>query len=221
MHRKPLAAFAAGLSVLAVAGIAFAHGGAPSSIQSTSATFDAGTVSDLKSDSCTGADGTYVRTRAKYTGTATSSDARLNGPLVVRASTVYNTTTNLGVVDGRYRVTTASGHTDGHFRAVDTNGSLAGFADGRSKANDVHANLLANVSATFDPTTGFSQGKLGDGSSTDTAVFVSGRCRRGPSGASGPSGPSGASGATGKAGAVSRHDEHGSHRRHGKHGRRH
>jgi hypothetical protein len=221
MHRKPLAALAAGLSVLAVAGIAFAHGGAPNSIQSTSATFDAASVSDLKSDSCTGADGTYVRTRARYTGTATSTDARLNGALVVRASTVYNTTTKLGVVDGRFRVTTAGGHTDGHFRAVDSNGSLAGFADGRSKANDVHAGLLANMSATVDPATGFSQGKLGDGSSTDTAVFVSGHCRRGPSGASGPSGPSGTTGPTGKAGMFGRHDRHGSHGRHGKHGRRH
>jgi hypothetical protein len=218
MHRKPLAALAAGLSVLAVAGIAFAHGGSPNSIQSTSASFDAATVSNLKSSSCTGADGTYVRTRAQYTGTATSTDARLNGALVVRASTVYNTTTKLGVVDGRFRVTTASGHTDGHFRAVDSDGSLAGFADGRSKANDVHANLLANMSATFDPTTGFSHGKLGDGSSTDTAVFVSGHCQRGPSGASGPSGPSGASGATGKAGTFG---HHGPHHRHGKHGRRH
>lgn len=218
MHRKPLAALAAGLSVLAVAGIAFAHGGSPNSIQSTSASFDAATVSDLKSDSCTGADGTYVRTRATYTGTATSTDARLNGALVVQASTVYNTTTKLGVVDGRFRVTTTSGHTDGHFRAVDSNGSLAGFADGRSKANDVHANLLANMSATFDPTTGFSQGKLGDGSSTDTAVFVSGHCRRGPSGPSGASGPSGP---TGKAGTFGHGGKHGSHGRHGKHGRRH
>ena len=78
MHRKPLAALAAGLSVLAVAGIAFAHGGSPNSIQSASATFDAATVSDLKSDSCTGADGNYVRTRAKYTGTATSTVAKVH-----------------------------------------------------------------------------------------------------------------------------------------------
>ena len=79
MHRKPLAALAAALSVLALAGIAFAHGGSPSSIQATSATFMATTVADSKSDTCTGTDGTYTRTRARYTGMATSTDARLSG----------------------------------------------------------------------------------------------------------------------------------------------
>lgn len=215
MHRKPLAALAAALSVLAVAGIAFAHGGGPSSIQATSATFGADTVSDVHSSSCTGADGTYVRTRAKYTGAATSTDPRLNGTLEVRASTVYNTTTNLGVVDGRFRVTTAGGHTDGRFRAVDTNGSLAGFAEGRAK--DVHANLLANLSATFDPATGFEDGQLGGGSAPDTAVFVSGHCDRG---STGPTGATGATGATGKAGKFGKAGHHGRHGRHGKHSRR-
>jgi hypothetical protein len=192
MHRKLLAAVAAALSVLAVAGIAFAHGGVTSSIQATSATFDAATVSKLKSDSCTGADGTYVRTRATYTGTATSTDARLNGALQLRATTVYNTTTNLGVVDGRYRVTTTGGHTDGHFRAVDNNGSVTGFADGNAKGHP-HAKLLANLSATsFDPATGF-DGQLGSGSADQSAVFVSGHCQKagGPTGATGPTGAHG------------------------------
>ena len=124
MHRKPLAAIAAALSVLALAGMAFAHGGGPSSVQATSATFVATTVADSKSDTCTGADGTYTRTRATYTGTATSTDARLAGAMELRATTVYNATTNLGVVDGHFRVQTATGHTDGRFRAVDTGGSL-------------------------------------------------------------------------------------------------
>jgi hypothetical protein len=44
VHPKPLVAFAAVLSVLAVVGIAFAHGGASSSIQATAATFDTATV---------------------------------------------------------------------------------------------------------------------------------------------------------------------------------
>src|SRR5262244_2666774 len=111
MQRKPLAALAAALTVLAVAGIAFAHGGGPGSVQGASATFDAGAVSGLKSDSCTGSDGTYVRTRAKYTGTASSADARLDGKLVVFATTFYHSSTKLGVVTGHFRVTTAHGRT--------------------------------------------------------------------------------------------------------------
>ena len=195
MHHKPLAAFAAALSVLALAGIAFAHGGSPSSIQATSATFMATTVSDSKTDTCTGTDGSYTRTRARYTGTAMSTDARLPGAVEVRATTVFNATTKLGVVDGKFRIKTTTGHTDGHFRAVDTDGSLAGFADGNAAKGAPHAKLLANLSATFDPATGFSAAQLGGGSEPDTAVFVSGNCpqpkpkphgKKGTTGAAGP-----------------------------------
>ena len=219
MHRKPLAAIAAALSVLVLAGMAFAHGGGPSSVQATSATFVATTVADSKSSTCTGADGTYTRTRARYTGMATSTDARLAGAMELRATTVYNATTNLGVVDGHFRVQTATGHTDGRFRAVDTGGSLAGFADGNAKA-DPHAKLLANLSATFDPTTGFADGQLGGGSAPDTAVFVSGRCHdeHGETGASGPSGATGATGATGPTGHHHKHHKHG---KRGKRGHKH
>jgi hypothetical protein len=217
MHRKPLAALAAALSLLALAGIAFAQGGSPSSIQSTSATFMATTVAGSKSDTCTGTDGTYTRTRARYTGTATSTDARLSGAIEVRANTVYNADTKLGVVDGSYRIKTAAGHTNGHFRAVDTDGSLAGFADGNAAKTEPHAKLLANLSASFDPATGFSAANLGSGNSTDTAVFVSGKCPEpkpkpkphGHKGASGPSGPTGATGPKGKAGNHGKHGKHG------------
>jgi len=208
MHRKPLAALAAALSVFVVAGLAFAHGGGPSSAQATSATFDAGTVSELKTDTCTGADGTYTRTRATYTGTATSTDARLNGPMTVRATTVYNGDTKLGVVGGHFRV----GDTRGVFQAVDTDGTLAGFANGKSKSP--RSGLLANLSATFDPATGFADAQLGGGSAPDTAVFVSGHCNDGH-GETGPSGPSGATGATGPTG------HHHKHHKHGKRGHRH
>ena len=206
MHRKPLAAVAAALSVLALAGIAFAHGGGPASVQAASATFAATTVSHSKSDTCTGADGTYTRTRATYTGTATSTDARLSGPLTVSAMTVYNESTKLGVVVGHFRV----GGTRGVFQAVDSDGSLAGFANGRTR--HPHGALLANLSATFDPATGFADGSLGGGSAPDTAVFLSGGCHR-HEGATGPSGPSGPTGVTG---TQSKTGEHGRHHKHGK-----
>jgi len=174
MPRKPLAALAASVSALVVAGFALAHGGGPSSVQAASATFDAATVMDLHSGTCTGADGTYTRTKATYAGIATSSDARLNGTLTVRAKTFYNADTNLGVVEGHFRVENADGQTDGKFVAVDTNGTLDGWLGGR--AHGPHAGLLGGFSATFDPTAGFSGGQLGTGSSTNSAVFVSGHC---------------------------------------------
>jgi len=180
MPRKPLAALAASVSALALAGFALAHGGGPGSVQAASATFDAATVTDLKSGTCTGADGDYTRTKATYTGTSTSSDARLNGTLTVRAKTFYNATTNLGVVQGHFRVENADGHSDGKFVAVDTNGSLDGFLGGAAK-HDL-GKLLGGFSATFDPATGFSGGQLGTGTSDNAAVFVSGRCGGGDDG---------------------------------------
>ena len=179
MPRKPLAALAASVSALVVAGIGLAHGG-PGSVQAASATFDAATVTDLHSGTCTGADGTYTRTKATYTGNATSSDARLNGTLTVRARTFYNADTNLGVVEGQFRVENADGHTNGKFVAVDTNGTLDGWLGGR--AHGPHAGLLGGFTATFDPTAGFSGGQLGTGTSNSAAVFVSGRCSGGDDG---------------------------------------
>lgn len=176
MPRKPLAVLAASVSALAVAGLALAHGGGPGSVQAASATFDAATVTDLHSGTCTGADGTYTRTKATYTGNSVSSDARLNGTLTVKARTLYNSTTGLGVVQGRFRVDNADGHTAGKFMAVDTAGSLDGFVGGWSMGP--HAGLVGSLTATFDPATGFSEGQLGTGSSTNAAVFVSGRCGR-------------------------------------------
>jgi hypothetical protein len=174
MHRTPLAVLAASVSALAVAGFALAHGGGPGSVQAASATFDAATVTNLHSGTCTGSDGTYTRTNATYTGNSVSSDARLNGTLTVKARTFYNSTTGLGVVQGKFRVDNADGHTAGKFMAVDTGGSLDGFVGGWSMGS--HAGLVGSLTATFDPATGFNGGQLGTGSSTNAAVFVSGHC---------------------------------------------
>jgi hypothetical protein len=202
MPRKPLAALAASAAVLALAGIALAHTKGPSSTQAVSAEFSTDAVSNVKTDTCTGADGTYTQTRATYTGTATSDDARLNGTLTIRARSVYNTTTNLGHVEGAFRVKGTSGQARGVFSAVNTGGSLAGIAGGGVKAP--RGALLANLSAAFDPATGFSAGKLGSGSSEDTAVVVSGSCRHGEHEEGGEVKPE----STGH--------EHGKHHRHGK-----
>ena len=205
MPRKPLAALAASIAALALAGFAVAHDESPATTQPVMATFDAATVSHLETSTCTGADGTYAQTKATYTGTSTSADPRLAGALKIDAKTVYNTTTNLGHVEGKFSVESATGKTKGKFTAVDTAGALAGFADGNAK--DPKAKLLANFSANFDPATGFSTGLLGSGSSPDTAIFAAGSCgghgehgdKPHKAGTTGPKGP--------------KHDK-----KHGKHG---
>ena len=148
MHRKPLAALAAALSVFALAGLAFASRRRPELGSGHLGDFDAATVSDLMTDTCTGADGTYTRTRATYTGTATSTDARLNGPMTVRATTVYNADTKLGVAGGHFRV----GATRGRFQAVDPDGIAGGLrATAMGDGLPRRGGLLANLSAPFDP----------------------------------------------------------------------
>jgi hypothetical protein len=201
MPRKPLAVLAASVSALAVAGIGLAHGG-PGSVQAALATFDAATVTDLHSGTCAGADGTYTRTKATYTGNSLSPDARLNGTLTVKARTFYNSTTGLGVVQGRFRVDNADGHTAGKFMAVDTAGSLDGFVGGWSMG--AHAGLVGSLTATFDPATGFSEGQLGTGSSTNAAVFVSGHC----------------GGDDGDGSGGQKHHQHSKHGKHRKNGKR-
>jgi hypothetical protein len=174
MPRKPLAALAASVTVLALAGIALAHDQGPSTTQPVTATFSATTVSHLESSTCTGADGTYTQTKATYSGDSTSADPRLAGSLTIHAKSLYNTTTNLGYVEGKFRVENASGHADGKLAAVDTAGALAGFINGKVK--NPKAKLFANFSATFDQATGFTAGQLGSGSSPDTAIVAAGSC---------------------------------------------
>jgi len=197
MSRKPLAALAASVTVLVAAGVALAHGGGPATTQSVSAAFDATTVSKLASRTCTGGDGSYTMTKATYTGTATSTDARFAGTVTVKAHTLYNTDTNLGTVDGRFRIESTGGRSEGHFRAVDNDGTLSGMTDGH--AGDPHAKLLGTLSATFDPETGFQGAQLGDGSVTGAAVLTTGRCE-GPKGDKPPHGKKGKSGKKGKHG---------------------
>jgi len=179
MLRKPLAVLAATAFLLGAAGLAFARGGTPDSLTPVTATFDAATVSHLRSSSCEGRGGTYTRTRATYTGTATSNDARWDGPLTVHALSVYNSDTGLGYVVGRYSVATELGPTFGWFQAANTNGSLTGFTDAFMK--EPKAWLMGSLSATFDAATGFSEGQLGTGNPNGAAVLASGRCGDTPS----------------------------------------
>ena len=50
-------------------------------------------------------------TRATYSGTATSSDPTLNGPITLDLSSYVNTQTGYGTVGGRLSIATAGGVT--------------------------------------------------------------------------------------------------------------
>lgn len=160
---------------LAVAGVAIA--GRPSTTDPVSATFAATTVVKKNVQTCTGADGTYELTRATYSGTSSSSDPSLNGPIRIDVNSVYNTTKNLGWLNAKLRVDgpTRGDKTRGSLSAVNAGGRLQGFLSGSGKAPRKH--LLANVSASFASATGFAAGQLGTGTATNTAVVSSGSCK--------------------------------------------
>jgi hypothetical protein len=174
---RRLTFIAVGLAALLVTSIAVAHGidGAKSA-KAVAATFGAA-AGKTESRSCTTTDGKSITiTTGRYTGTA-SGDPDLTGAITLYARSVVNTTDGVGVVDGQLRIDVANGRdTYAGYSAVYDHGNIAGLASGR--AHDPHARLVANLSAAFDPATGFANGsKLGGGTSGGSAVeLVPGKC---------------------------------------------
>jgi hypothetical protein len=148
--------------------------------QAAAADFGTTSVPRSHTEMCTGSDGTYQTTVASYKGIATSSDARLNGDLEIRAHSIVNTTSKLGWLDGTWRVRGTSAGSAGHIHAALANGSAVGSVVGRGSQD---SKLVASLSATFSQATGFSAGKLGAGSANGAGVlFTRGECRRGKKG---------------------------------------
>jgi hypothetical protein len=160
---------AAAVAVLLTAAIAVAHGvDGGRSVKAVTGAFTATSASHVQQRSCTTSDNkTVVVTDAVYTGTA-SGDPDLTGLATIHARSVINSTDNVGVVSGELRVDVAAGrNTQAQLDAVYSGGQLAGLAIGH--AHDPAARLVANVSAGFSATGGFSNGKIG-GTSGGAAV---------------------------------------------------
>jgi hypothetical protein len=165
-------------ALLVGAGVAVAHGFDSKAVKQVSATFTATTVSNSRTATCTGADGTYTKAVANYGGSAVSSEPALNGPARIEAASFVNTTTGVGTVWGTIRIDTADGRrTSAGFEGVLTGTSLVGWAEGRSHPRG-GVKLLANFSADFSAATGFANGKIGGGTAAGNAVLVtSGGCK--------------------------------------------
>jgi hypothetical protein len=167
--------------VLVVAAVAAA--GVAAATRHTQATqaaatdFAAGSVSRSHTETCNASDGAYQLTTATYTGTATSSDPRLNGSLEIRASSVVNTTTNLGWLEGTLRIRGTNAGATGRIHAAIANGAAVGSLVGEGARPE--AKLIASLSAAFTPAGGFSAGKIGSGSANGAGVlYTRGDCRR-------------------------------------------
>jgi len=161
---------------LVFAGFAVAnHVGA--STHAVSATFSATTVAERWTRTCTGVDGTYELTHAKYTGTATGSDDRLSGAIELHVRSVYNQSENLGRVHARVKIRDDAGKvkTRGELHAVNANGQVEGLLVGHAREG-VNNKLLANVSAAYTSEGGFSNGQLGAGNAANTALLYANGC---------------------------------------------
>jgi hypothetical protein len=159
------------VAALIPASIAVANGGfglGGSNPTAVAATFSA-TQTKTSTRTCTTSDNrTIVVTDGTYTGTA-AGDATLAGAMTIRARSVVDTTNKVGLVTGQFGIdTSGQPNARGAFQAVYSAGQIAGLAAGRAGAS--HTALVANLSATFDPSTGFQSGKLGGGTSGGNAV---------------------------------------------------
>jgi hypothetical protein len=147
-------------------------------INPASATFSATTVDRSHVRTCTGPDGNYEIAHLKLSGTATSSSEALNGPVVFWVKSVYNTTKQLGYLEGWMRVRAGEDERNAHgrFFAVNTNGTLDGFVHGR--VNWRYAALYASVGGSFSLAGGIANGTVGSGTATNAGVFFGGgHCR--------------------------------------------
>ena len=177
--KRALVLTSTALVALVATGFAVGHGleGNSKSARAVAGTFTATTASRVQTRTCTTTDGkTLVSTNGLYTGTATG-DADLTGNATLRASSLINTNDNIGVVSGTLKIDVASGRdTQAQFNAVYSGGAIAGLATGH--AHDPAAKLVANLSAGFTGSGGFTSGKIGGGTTGGAAVELGpGRCQ--------------------------------------------
>jgi hypothetical protein len=167
-----------GLAALASAGLAVGKSlDTSKSVSAVAGTFTATTANGKsQTSSCTTSDGKTISvTHATFTGTS-SGTPDLTGPVSIVSNSLINTTDGVGEIDARLRITAAAGKTDLHLTGVYDHGNIAGLATGHAATPTVQ--LVANLSAGFSTSAGFSSGKIGGGSAGGSAVALGpGRCQ--------------------------------------------
>src|SRR5205085_12699878 len=133
------------------------------------------TASHLKTRTCTTpTNKPLVVTDGVYTGPA-SGDPDLTANATLHARSVINTTDGIGRVTGTLRIDVPGRNTQAQFDTVYSGGSIAGLAVGH--AHDPAARLIANLSAGFTSTGGFTNGKLGGSTGGAAVQLTPGMCR--------------------------------------------
>jgi len=164
------------VAALAAASIAVARGlDDTKNARALTGTFTATTAAHVNTKTCTTSDGkALVVTDGTYTGTA-AGDPDLTGNATLHAHSVINTTDGIGRVTGTLRIGVSGRDTQAQFDTVYSGGSVAGLAVGH--AHDPAARLIANLSAGFTSTGGFTEGKLGGSTGGAAVELAPGTCR--------------------------------------------
>jgi hypothetical protein len=120
----------------------------------------------------------YTTTDAVFSGNS-SGDPRFTGAMTIHLKSVYDSTTNVGSLKGHVDINTTTnppGHVDAKLSAVNVNGVVQGWLDG-DLGGGTHfiGSFSANLSLT-GTTVGFSNGALGAGAATNTAIVSTGHC---------------------------------------------
>jgi hypothetical protein len=167
MRRFILAA--AGVAVLASAGLAAAMTMGPPKSDAISGTFGATNATRVSTKTCTTSDGrTVIVSQGTYTGMSGGS-AELAGPIALAAHATIDSTAGLGVVTGHLRIDVPGRDTTAAFTGVYDHGKLAGLLSGQSRTPG--ARVLGNMSAdSFSAAGGFSGGKIGGGTAGGSAI---------------------------------------------------
>jgi hypothetical protein len=164
----------AALGALVATGVAVAHLKA-ADVTAASATLSATTPSNVQTRTYTCDGQTFEITTGRWSGTATSTTADLNGAAVLHLKSVYNATKKLGWVEGRLAIAAADGRTHAGISGVNTDGKLDAWVRGSAGRGD--GTLFGSLSGSFSKTGGLTDGAIGSGTGTNAAVIAKGiRC---------------------------------------------
>ena len=164
----------AALGALVATGAAVAHLKA-ADVTAASATLSATTPSNVQTRTYTCDGQTFEITTGRWSGTATSTTADLNGAAVLHLKSVYNATKKLGWIDGRLTIAAADGRTHAGISGVNTDGKLDAWVRGSAGRGD--GTLFGSLSGSFSKTGGLTDGAIGTGTGANAAVIAKGiRC---------------------------------------------
>jgi len=159
----------AALGALVVTGAAVAHLKS-GDVTQVSATLSATTPVNVQTRTYTCDGQAFEVTTGRWTGTATSTTADLNGAAVLHVKSVYNTTKKLGWIDGKLSIRGADDSALAGFSAVNADGKLDGWVKGHAGRGD--GILFGSISGSFSKTGGLTDGALGSGTGANAALIA-------------------------------------------------